>query len=109
MKKDRMFLVWLGIILYNIMVVISFVTLAIILSKWWVALFGVLFICYGKVKLKYCRYCDNCGKRSPTAESYNEAIDAAEAAGWYRRPKERFDGSDNFEDFCPECRKRMKL
>lgn len=98
------------IFLYDIVVVAAFVVLAVTFSKWWLVLFGLLFIMTPSSKvIHYYRVCDNCGKHSPSADTYNDAIDKAMSAGWIHRPKERHDGSDQFEDYCPECRRKLGL
>lgn len=111
MKKNikNLNYVWM-IYLYDVVVVLAFVGLAISFTKWWIALFGLLFIIIPSYKkIEYYRLCDNCGKRSPGAETYNDAIDKAVSSGWLHRPKKRIDGSDNFEDFCPDCRRKLGL
>lgn len=99
----------IGILLYDIVVVIAFVTLAILVSRWWVALFGILFLMTPCISAKYFRICDNCGKHSSSAKTYNDAIDQALLEGWTRRPKANAEGSDKFEDFCPECSRKLGL
>lgn len=98
------------IFLYDIFVVAAFVWLAISFTKWWLVLFGLLFLMTPSHKVvEYYRLCDNCGKRSPGAATYNDAIDKAVSSGWLHKPKERHDGSDQFEDYCPECRRKLGL
>lgn len=100
--------VWM-IYLYDVVAVLAFVGLAISFDKWWIALFGLLFLLTPSYRTEYYRLCDNCGKRSPGAETYNDAIDKAVSAGWLHSAKQKVDSSDNFEDFCPECRRKLRL
>lgn len=85
----------------NSISVICWTALAIVFNKWWIALFGLLFIC-GKTECKisdinsYCRVCDKCGKRSPYTDNYNKAIDKAKDAGWIHCV-------DGDKDYCPDC------
>lgn len=99
------------VIFYNFVILGSFVGLAIHFSKWWVVLFSMLFTWLPK-RVGYHRICDGCGKTSPYADSYSDAVNKALEAGWVRKhvenPKIRFDGSDNYEDYCPECRKNIE-
>ena len=99
------------IFLYDAIVVGAFAWLAVVFAKWWIVLFGLLFLITPTTKTVqyYYRLCDHCGKRSPGAETYNDAIDKAVSSGWLHRPKERHDGSDAFEDYCPECRRKLGL
>lgn len=94
--------VWVYTLAINIIYIVCWVVLAIAFNKWWVALFAALFVTTPKFATvqKYYRICDQCGKQSPYADSYNEAIDKAKAAGWIIRK----DG-DKWDDRCPECQK----
>lgn len=76
---------------------ICWTCLAIVFDKWWIALFGLLFMDLLKTKMYYCRTCDKCGKRSPYANSYNEALDKAKEAGWVHEV-------DGNKDYCPDCK-----
>ena len=55
----------------------------------------------------------NCGEpyflNESECQRLNDAIDKAVSSGWLHRPKERHDGSDAFEDYCPECRRKLGL
>ena len=82
----------------NSICVVCWTALAIIFNKWWIALFGALFLTSyttDTVK-KYYRVCDGCGKLSPYADSQNEALDKAKAAGWAHCV-------EGNKDYCPEC------
>lgn len=85
----------------NIIVIIAWTTLAILFNKWWIAFFSLLFISSIKIPIKSCRVCDGCGKHSPYANSYNEALDKAKGAGWIHYV-------DGNKDYCPECSKKEK-
>lgn len=50
----------------NSVCVICWTVLAIIFNKWWIALFGLLFMSELQTK-------DKCGKHSPYADNYNES------------------------------------
>lgn len=82
----------------NSICVICWVVLAIIFNKWWIALFGVLFTSDLQTKHKSYRVCDKCGKHSPYADDYNEALDKAKEAGWVHCV-------DGNKDYCPDCQK----
>lgn len=84
----------------NSICIICWTILAIVFDNWLLALLGGLFITSIKTEdMKYYyRYCDKCGKHSPYAKSYNEAIDKAKAAGWIIRKI-----GDKWDDRCPEC------
>lgn len=84
--------------LKNSIAIIAWVALAIIFNKWWIALFGVLFLSGIKTKHQSYLVCDGCGKHSPYADSYNEALDKAKEAGWFHIV-------DGNLDYCPDCRK----
>ena len=74
---------------------ICWIVLAIVFDKWWIALFSALFMSGVKTTYKSYRICDKCGKHSPYADSYNEALDKAKEAGWIHF-------EDN-KDYCPDC------
>lgn len=94
----------LAYVVNNIICVVCFSTLAILFDKWWIALFAFLFFALpSKYVKKYYRVCDECGKYSPYADSYNEAIDKATKAGWVRWKE-----NDEWEDYCPECQSKWK-
>lgn len=76
--------------------------MAIIFHKWWIALFAGLFLSDLKSNNKHYRVCDGCGKHSPYADSYNEALDKAKAAGWVHYV-------DCNKDYCPECKKEIEF
>ena len=82
----------------NSICVICWTVLAIVFNKWWVSLFGLLFM--SSIAQKYNRVCDKCGRHSPYADSYNEALDKAKEAGWIHY-------IDSNTDYCPECRGNM--
>ena len=69
-------------------------------NRWWIALFAILFFTSPQTIKKYYRTCDGCGKHSEYADSYNEALDKAKAAGW----KHVVDGN---KDYCPGCQMEM--
>ena len=83
----------------NSIAIICWTALAIVFDKWWIALFGILFLSDIKTKDKHYRICDNCGKHSKYADDYNKAIDKAREDGWVRVK----DG-DKFYDYCPDCK-----
>lgn len=85
----------------NIIAIIAWTALAILFDKWWIALFSLLFISSIKIPIKSCRVCDRCGKHSPYANSYNEALDKAKEAGWIHYV-------DSNKDYCPECFEKEK-
>lgn len=85
----------------NIIAIIAWTALAILFDKWWIALFSLLFISSIKIPIKSCRVCDGCGKHSPYANSYNEALDKAKEAGWIHYV-------DGNKDYCSECSKKER-
>ena len=90
-------IIWAWVI-KNSICVICWTVLAIVFNKWWVALFGLLFM--SSIAQKYNRVCDKCGRHSPYADSDNEALDKAKEAGWIHY-------IDSNTDYCPECRGNM--
>lgn len=92
--------VW-AIMLWNIVSVTCWVALAVIFDKWWIALFALLFIGFPAQVHKYYRICDKCGAYSEPANSYNEALDKAKAAGWVH-----FVNGNH--DYCPDCAATMR-
>lgn len=80
----------------NSIALIAWVVLAIVFNKWWIALFAALFMSSLETKYKNYRICDKCGKHSPYADSYNEALDKAKKAGWVHH----LEGN---KDYCPDC------
>lgn len=81
----------------NSICVICWTALAIIFNKWWIALFGLLFLSGISTKHKSYRICDKCGKHSEYADSYNEALDKAKTAGWVHYV-------EGNKDYCPDCK-----
>jgi hypothetical protein len=75
-------------------IIICWVALAIVFSKWWIALFALLFMT--STVHKYYRICDMCGKHSEYANTYNEALDKAKVAGWLHI-------AESDKDYCPDC------
>ena len=88
-----------SIAIKNSICVICWTVLAIVFHKWWIALFGALFLTDAITKRQYYRTCDGCGKHSEWADSHNESLDKAKAAGWIHYV-------DGDKDYCPECRGR---
>ena len=82
----------------NSCAIFAFATLAVVFDRWWIALFALLFINYFTVQRKYYRVCDKCGKHSPHAKTYNEAIEKARDAGWVHLPASNM-------DYCSDCLK----
>ncbi len=87
-----------AVMLKNSICVICWAALAVIFNKWWIALFALLFLTSYETVHRHFRECDGCGKRSESANSHNEALDKAKAAGWLHVV-------DGNKDYCPECRK----
>lgn len=92
MNKD---IIWAWAI-KNSIAILAWVLLAMLFDKWWIALFGLLFTNSLQTKYKTYRVCDKCGKHSPYAENYNEALDKAKEAGWIHVV-------DGNKDYCPDC------
>ena len=92
-------LIW-ALAIKNSVAIIAWTALAIVFNKWWIALFGILFISGLETKYKNYRVCDKCGKHSPYADSYNEALDKAKEAGWLHIV-------EGNKDYCPDCRKEL--
>lgn len=91
MNKD---ILWAWVI-KNSIAVLAWTILAVVFNKWWIALFALLFMCNLQTKYKSYRICDKCGKHSPYADSYNDALDKAKEAGWVHL--------DDNKDYCPDC------
>ena len=82
----------------NSLAIITWAALAIVFNKWWIALFGLLFMNSIETKRLSYRVCDGCGMHSPYADSHNEALDKAKEAGWEHIVESN-------KDYCPDCRK----
>ena len=93
---------WWAWAIKNSISVICWTALAIIFNKWWIALFGLLFVSSLQTKFGTYRICDKCGRHSPYAESFNEAIDKAKEVGWITKKV-----NDKWEDYCPDCQKEV--
>jgi hypothetical protein len=92
-------IIWAWVI-KNSVCVICWTALAIIFHKWWIALFGALFLSGLSTSTNHHRVCDGCGKHSPSADSHNGALDKAKAAGWVHYV-------EGNKDYCPECKKLL--
>ena len=88
---------WWAWAVKNSISIICFTALAIIFNKWWIVLFGALFISSLQTKHKTYRICDKCGKHSPYADNHNDALDKAKEAGWIHCV-------DGNKDYCPDCK-----
>lgn len=95
-KMDKNIL-WAWVV-KNSITIICFTTLAIMFNKWWIIFFALLFSSSFQTQHKSCRVCDKCGKHSPYADSYNDALDKAKEAGWIHYV-------DSNTDYCPDCQK----
>ena len=82
----------------NSVCLICWVILAVVFNKWWIALFALLFISSLTTNIGKYRICDGCGKHSPYADSYNEALDKAKEVGWVHYV-------EGNKDYCPDCQK----
>lgn len=98
--KDMNKNVWWAWAIKNSISVICWVVLAIVFNKWWIALFAGLFISSLQTGVTggHYRICDKCGKHSPYAATYNEALDKAAELGWVHYV-------EGNKDYCPECQK----
>ena len=93
--------IYWAVAIKNSICVICWVALAIIFHKWWIALFGALFLTSWSegVIHRYYRTCDGCGAYSEPGKDRNDALNKAKAAGWVRIV-------DGNKDYCPDCQKR---
>ena len=92
---------WYAVLAKNAVCVICWTILAIYFNKWWIALFAAFFLSGVQTAYKRYRICDGCGKHSPYADSYNEALDMAKKAGWIHFV-------DSNRDYCPECQREFE-
>lgn len=92
--------IWLAWAIKNSIYMICWTVLAIVFNKWWIIFFSLLSISGVKTVYGYHRICDKCGKHSPYAESYNEALDKAKEAGWVHEV-------EGNKDYCPDCQQIM--
>lgn len=97
--KTNYSLYW-AVAIKNSICVICWTILAIIFGKWWIALFGALFLTSIDTNHKSYRVCDRCGKHSPYADSHNEALEKAKANGWIHYV-------DGNKDYCLVCKKEV--
>jgi hypothetical protein len=84
----------------NSIAMLAWTALAIVFNKWWIALFALLFMSGLKTGYKSYRVCDKCGKYSPYADSYNDALSKAIEAGWVHV-------ADGNRDYCPDCANKL--
>ena len=91
----RLFLMF---IIRSIITAACWTTLAIVFDKWWLLLFVLPFMATDMYAQSWHRVCDGCGKHSPYAFSYNDAIDTAKKNGWLHVGTNR--------DYCPECKNK---
>lgn len=77
--------------------IVCWTYLAVMFNKWWVALFGLLFMSSLQTQGQYYKVCDKCGKHSEYADSYNKALDKAKNNGWVHCV-------DGNRDYCPDCK-----
>jgi predicted secreted protein len=81
----------------NSIALLSWAALAIVFGKWWIALFGLLFLSDLRTSTGgHYRICDRCGEHSETAPTKKEALEKAKKAGWLCLENES-------EDYCPDC------
>lgn len=98
MDKD---IVWAWAV-NNSAAIFAWATLAVVFNKWWIALFALLFMSRLKKDYKSYRICDKCGKHSPYADDYNDALGKAIEAGWLHVV-------DGNRDYCPDCRNKIEI
>lgn len=92
---------FLAITIYNIIVLLIFLALAIIFKHWWIILLSILFMSsLSTTAHKYARICDSCGVYSTYMDTPGEALDRAIKDGWTHY------NEDNI-DYCPSCAIRM--
>ena len=77
----------------NSIAIIAWTVLAIVFHKFWIALFGLLFLSGLKTTYNPHRICDGCGMRA----SYTNAANA-KLTGWLHIAEGNL-------DYCPDCRK----
>lgn len=87
----------LFILIKNLLTIIAFIVLAIVFNHWWISLFALLFMTNYKTSVGRARICDKCGKRSPSADSDEDAIKVAKLAGWVHFNQGNL-------DYCPDCK-----
>ena len=92
MDKD----ILLAFVVKNCAAIFAWATLAVVFNRWWIALFALLFMDYYTVQRKHYRICDKCGKHSPYASNYTDALSKATDAGWIHIV-------DGNKDYCPDC------
>lgn len=88
--------IYVATLFKNSICVICWTILAIVFDKWGIALFALLFMTGVHTNHYSYRVCDKCGKHSPYANSYNEALEKAKEAGWIHC-------ADSNRDYCPDC------
>jgi hypothetical protein len=81
----------------NSVCAICWTSLAIKFNKWWIALFILLTMSSLTTNCATYRICDKCGKHSPYANSYNEALEKAKEVGWVHFV-------DGDQDYCADCK-----
>ena len=101
MKKN----IYWSVCIQNTVAMICWTTLAVIFDKWWIALFGVLFLSSIKTKDGTRIICDKCGKRGPVGDDVNKAREAAEKEGWLSYRVKVDEGEYKHVDYCPKCQR----
>lgn len=91
---------------YNALIAAIGAQVAIHFESWWIFPVSGLLMLRPAFKYNYYQICDSCGARGPDAPSRIASRTAAENAGWKRVPV-KLDGKVNWNDYCPECQKRM--
>lgn len=94
---------WAAWAIKNSVVVMCWTSLAVFFGKWWIALFGVLFLSSIKTESARTCYCDQCGQQLPFSGTFEELVKAKQAAGWVRRKN-----GEKWEDICPQCQRGYK-
>ena len=87
-------------IIYNIVNLICFTTLANVFNKWWIIFFALLFVMIPSVLIKHRRKCDGCGIQSEYGDNRDDAIMKAVNSGWVHIPGRN-------EDYCPNCKDKI--
>ena len=66
--------------------------------------FALLFLGSSHIETIYakCRVCDNCGAKSQSAITADEAISRAKQAGWVHI-------NEGNLDYCPKCKSKLNL
>lgn len=91
---------WWAWAIKNSICVICWTAIAIIFNKWWIALFGLLFMHSIKSETSSSSFirCNECGKYAPFTQHPDDPIYMVKQQGWVS-----YKENGEWKDYCPDC------